>query len=630
MTGAANIVNEFKARMAFSFHTSKISFMNTYSGHTFHIPVMGLGYTIDTPIKVARFGISSVVSIIQDHLVEQMREFHSRENGEDYVPVHADDIDHRAKRITAYLDLMQLIVTRQMDEMKALPFEQGNDLVKYFRLLPEQSALKRFYLQMLTMHGKQKEFFQSQLKHLIVPGAIDVNIMTKINNANYTKNDELLPMEYADAISALRGFANSKLQSSVVFSAGLNPRLYAFLEQYPDFYPDHKGKLKKKIILKVSDYRSALIQGKFLAKKGLWISEFRIESGLNCGGHAFPTEGYLLGPILEEFKNKKKELVAELFEICSRVWREKNNRGLATDPAIRITVQGGIGTYMEDSFLREYYQLDGTGWGSPFLLVPEVTNVDKHTLRALSLAKKEDYFLSHASPLGIPFNNFRSSTSEHQRLERIEKKRPGSPCYQKFLSFNTEFTEKPICVSSREYQEKKLRQLDSLNLSAAEYKQEFESITGKDCLCEGLSASVLLENKLPLSHKLKAVTICPGPNLAYFSAVSTLEEMVGHIYGRLNIRNSLSRPHMFFNELKMYIDYLKTEIQKSASKLTEKQYTYFSSFRTNLLDGANYYKHLISKMTLELDEKKKRMQEEIDSLKNLILELDFSEIALAS
>jgi uncharacterized protein (DUF2164 family) len=166
-------------------------------------------------------------------------------------------------------------------------------------------------------------------------------------------------------------------------------------------------------------------------------------------------------------------------------------------------------------------------------------------------------------------------------------------------------------------------------LSAADYKQEFESITSKDCLCEGLSASVLLENKLPLSHKLNAVTICPGPNLAYFSTISTLEEMAGHIYGRLNLRNSVYRPHMFFNELKMYIDYLKTEIQKSTNKLTEKQFNYFSSFRTNLLDGIGYYKQLIAKMTAEVEEKKKKMEEEIDLLKELILDVQISSVALA-
>ena len=44
----------------------------------------------------------------------------------------------------------------------------------------------------------------------------------------------------------------------------------------------------------MSDFRSALIQGKFLAKKGLEVAEFRIESGLNCGGHAFATDGHLM------------------------------------------------------------------------------------------------------------------------------------------------------------------------------------------------------------------------------------------------------------------------------------------------------------------------------------------------
>src|SRR5690606_22426871 len=100
---------------------------------------------------------------------------------------------------------------------------------------------------------------------------------------------------------------NSDLCSSLVLSAGMNPRLYSYLEQFEAFYPDENGELKKKIALKVSDYRSAFIQGKFLAAKGLWVSEYRIESGLNCGGHAFATDGYLMGPILAEFRDKKEE-----------------------------------------------------------------------------------------------------------------------------------------------------------------------------------------------------------------------------------------------------------------------------------------------------------------------------------
>jgi len=68
----------------------------------------------------------------------------------------------------------------------------------------------------------------------------------------------------------------------------------------------------KAVILKVSDHRSSEIQGRFLAKLGLWASEFRIESGLNCGGHAFASKGFLLGVVLEEFKQKKKELFEKL------------------------------------------------------------------------------------------------------------------------------------------------------------------------------------------------------------------------------------------------------------------------------------------------------------------------------
>ncbi|MDP1747756.1 MAG: hypothetical protein Q8L90_19430 [Bacteroidota bacterium] len=599
--------------------------MNNTSEHTFHIPVMGLGYTIDTPVKVARFGISSVVSIIQDILVEQMREFYCKKAGEEYIHIPIDDIDHRAKRVTAYLDLIQNIVDKQVEELKNQPFEEANDIVKYFRLLPDNSPVKQLYLEMTKLSGEAKELCQIELRSKIIAGAIDVNIMTKIDNQNYSKKNELLPMEYSDALSAFRGFANSSLSSSIVFSAGLNPRLFAYLESFKDFFPDSEGNIKKKIILKVSDYRSALIQGKFLAKKGVWISEFRIESGLNCGGHAFPTEGYLLGPILEEFKNKKEELTSELLTICNRGLEEKKYKTLPTETEIRISVQGGIGTAQEDVFLREYYNVEATGWGSPFLLVPEATNVDDKTLQLLANAKKEDYFLSHASPLGIPFNNFRKSSSEDQRKTRIEKLRAGSPCYKKYLSFNTEFTEKPICTSSREYQNLKLKELTNLNLPKAQFERRFDEITEKDCLCEGLSSTVLLKNNIPDHHRLEAVTICPGPNLAYFSKTFSLEEMVDHVYGRLNALNALNRSHMFINELKMYIDYLKAEVDKNFNSLTDKQTKYFSSFKSNLLQGIEYYKQLIPNMANEAEDFKNKMADEIETMKNNLTNFYFAD-----
>jgi hypothetical protein len=91
--------------------------------------------------------------------------------------------------------------------------------------------------------------------------------MTKVDKDNYENNVQL-PIEFNDAHAALRGFVNSNLSSSVVLSAGMNPRLYSYLENFTDFLTDANGNFKKTIILKVSDFRSALIQAKFLAKKG--------------------------------------------------------------------------------------------------------------------------------------------------------------------------------------------------------------------------------------------------------------------------------------------------------------------------------------------------------------------------
>lgn len=71
--------------------------------------------------------------------------------------------------------------------------------------------------------------------------------------------------------------------------------------------------------------------------------------------------------------------------------------------------------------------------GEVLLLVPEATNVDETTLNQLAHAKQEDYYLSNSSPLGIPFNNFRRSSSEVQRKKRIQSGRPGSPCYKNSL-----------------------------------------------------------------------------------------------------------------------------------------------------------------------------------------------------
>jgi hypothetical protein len=584
--------------------------MTKSSDHTFHIPVLGLCYSIDTPLKVARYGISSVVSIIEDELIEDMRAYHSLKHNLDYFPITVKEHDYRANRITSYLNLLQDIVDQQIERLKNAGPDDA-DIIKYFELLPASPLKQKFSDIQNSDNDIIKEKLWQALKETVKAGSIDVNIMSKVDNNNYSSSGEKLPAEYSDALSALRGFAKSNLTSSVVFSAGYNPRLYGYAEEFNDFYPDEKGSFRKKITLKVSDYRSALIQGKILAKKGLWVSEFRIESGLNCGGHAFPTEGLLLGPILEEFRLKREELAGELYSIFIEALKAKGKYAQLAHPPQKITAQGGVGTALEHQFLLEHFELDSVGWGSPFLLVPEATNVDATTLADLASAKKEDYFLSDASPLGVPFNNFKRSSSESQRKARIEKGRPGSPCYKKYLSSNTEFTEVPICTASREYQLLKEEQIKNSGTDQKHIEAEINKLQEKDCLCEGLTTAVRISNEMYLPHKLSAVAICPGPNLAYFSGVFSLRNMVDHIYGRCTITNSLPRAHMFINELQLYIDYLKKKVSELIENPAEKQHSYLVKFRANLLAGLSYYRNIANLLPEKFYAELNNLEEEL-------------------
>jgi len=439
-----------------------------------------------------------------------------------------------------------------MAKLKNSAFEPDAEITKYFEMLPGGSELKDIYLKMLELTDPDdkrheltdpddKRQLQNWLREQIKPGSIDVNIMTKLDKSNTDKQGAVIE-DGSDAVAALRGYANSTLtNSSIVLSAGMNPRLFAYMEKRVEFDADSYGEFEKKIVIKVSDYRSAYIQGKMLAKRGLWVSEFRIESGLNCGGHAFATDGFLLGPILEEFKIKKEELVKDLFEIYNQTLTAKGKRGFSTPHTIKITVQGGIGTHEEDAFLRQYYGVGSTGWGTPFLLVPEATTVDEHTLSLLSKAKEEDVVLSKKSPLGvrfhylkgsIRFHYLKGSTAEKERLGRIEKGKPGSPCTEKFLVFNTEFTKEPICTASREYQKKKIEQLQSMSLPEAEYNRQVSDVLEKECLCVGLSNAAIKQYKVKPFKNLNGVNICPGPNIAYFNEIVSLRKMVDHISGK--------------------------------------------------------------------------------------------------
>ncbi len=570
--------------------------------HTFHVPVMGLAYTVDSPVKVARFGISSVISIIEDTLIEQMRRYYYGKINEPYFPIHVTEPDYRAKRITDYLNLLNRIVAKQIEKLRESTFEAGSELVQYFEMLPESSFLKKMYCQMQEMHDRhERKKMEQKLRESVKAGSIDVNIMTKLDNDRYNSDGAVIE-NGSDAVAALRGYANSNLtDSSIIFSAGMNPRLYNYLEQFDDFTEMKDGGFVKKIVIKVSDHRSAIIQGKYLAKKGLWVSEFRIESGLNCGGHAFASDGYMLGPILEEFKNKREALAVELFDIYSKALIAKGKTPPATCPAIKVSVQGGIGTSEEDAFLREYYHVEATGWGSPFMLVPEAVTVDEETLQLLANAKEDDIILSKNSPLGVPFNYLKGASGEKEKYRLVAEGRPGSPCSEKLLQANTEFSEKPICTASVAYITKKLQQVQQEELSEAERKIKIDNIFTKECLCVGLSNTAMHHYKLPpISKTITGVTVCPGPNLVYFDKIVSLKRMIDHIYGRTNLLRDAYRPHMFVNELRIYLKYLIEQLEEVADLSNVKQMKYYQSFCKNMQDAVTYYESLADRIISDI------------------------------
>jgi hypothetical protein len=597
--------------------------------HTFHIPVMGLAYTIDSPIRVAKYGISSVISIMDDELIEKMNAFYSQKCSIPYQEISQKVQDYRAKRITSYLNLVDKIVKEKFENFKTELAESKLALDDFMAMLPNKSVIKTGLYNLRQDSVAFKENIQKFLENNLAPGAIDVNIMTKLDKDNFIGKEQL-DVSFNDAHAALRGFANSTLASSVVLSAGMNPRLYSYFENFAAFFPDLNNRLQKKITLKVSDFRSAMIQGNFLAKKGLWVSEYRIESGLNCGGHAFATEGYLLGPILEEFKQKKDQLIQSAHDLMTKTLRQKEMHVPEKPLDLKITVQGGVGTAEEHDFLLNHYAVDAVGWGSPFLLVPEATSVDKSTRELLAKAKEADLYLSHISPLGIPFNSIKGTTNEALKQQRILNNKAGSSCPKRFLALSKEYDSKGICTASKRYQDLKLDELEQqkADYSEAIFEKKKNSITEKACLCVGLANASYLENDIKTKGQAQGVIICPGPNMAYFTQEVSLSQMVQHIYGNTSVLTVSNRPNLFVKELKMYVDYLKNEIESVSEEVTAAQIKKWNSFKNNLIEGIAYYQSVFS-ATPYFENSKQKMKYMLHFYKEEILGIRIPELVLA-
>ena len=106
------------------------------------------------------------------------------------------------------------------------------------------------------------------------------------------------------------------------------------------------------------------------------------------------------------------------------------------------------------------------------------------------------------------FNNLRNSSKDVEKFQKIEEGKPGSPCPRKFLALSDEYGTQGVCTASRLFQKNKI-----------EEKGISDQITDKTCLCMGLAATAVINYGIE-TRESKGVSICPGPNMAYFNPVT--------------------------------------------------------------------------------------------------------------
>ncbi|MDQ1167643.1 CRISPR/Cas system CMR subunit Cmr6 (Cas7 group RAMP superfamily) [Flavobacterium sp. SORGH_AS 622] len=224
----------------------------------------------------------------------------------------------------------------------------------------------------------------------------------------------------------------------------------------------------------------------------------------------------------------------------------------------------------------------------------------------------------------------RGTSNEILKQKRIEENKAGSSCPKKFLALSKEYDPHGICTASKKYQDIKLQELEAKkdSLTIEEFEKSKIKITEKSCLCVGLANASYLENDIKIKGQSQGVVICPGPNLAYFDQEVSLKDMLQHIYQGKSILRTNDRPNLFVKELKMYVDYFRNEIETISGEVTANQLKKWNSFKTNILEGIEYYQNLLSS-TLYFKKEEEKIRNQFNFYKSELNAIQIPTLELA-
>ncbi len=158
-------------------------------------------------------------------------------------------------------------------------------------------------------------------------------------------------------------------------------------------------------------------------------------------------------------------------------------------------------------------------------------------------------------------------------------------------------------------------------------------VYAKQCICDQLGNGALIE--MGETAVRAPVSVCPGPNIAYFDGQYTMREMVDHIYGRGPSLVPADRPYMFAKDLRLYVDYYERLVNKHVT-YGEPTVAYLREFKENPETGMRYYQPLLAGKPFEgenlasLAAEIRLQSVRLDELWLLVAPQDEREAALAS